>query len=573
MYWKHSISLAILLFVLCSIAAAGNIPNDTYFESKQWNLWNTDQNTGTPGADICWLPASWITTGSSDIRIMVADYGIAITEDGVLCNPDLDDTSRILLGSNLTSTCGSLPRECTSHSFCSHGTSVAGLAAAEMNDNEGITGVCPECELYVVRLWDEGSRDSNTFITIMQEAFNNDIDAMTVGAYPNELEMVDFTKWLDSLDNNGTFVVITGDAEINAMAGGGSHHNLITVGYSGYDDQLITTSSYSHKDSIRTITCPNAGWTTLNGCDTAGACGAGIPDWGIAVSSECNAVPQVAGVIGLLKTLHQDTLTTAQIKSILTNSADKVWQWPEWPAYDEDWADSSWHPGYGNGRMNAFRVLTYYEEGIAGYIRKDSTLSGTVTVFGDLLIGEGAYVTLSSGMNFSFDSGDMYQSVLGEDTATSEIILDGGFVYDAATGGIAGHITSNTTWSDTVLILGDVIIDAGVTVTVDTGTVFIFDELSLFQSPLGDYADSSELISSICGLDYLDPPCGDANGDGSINVGDVVYLQNYVFNNGPAPDPLSSGEVNGDGSVNLGDVIYLNNHVWCNGLPPRCFYW
>ena len=30
--------------------------------------------------------------------------------------------------------------------------------------------------------------------------------------------------------------------------------------------------------------------------------------------------------------------------------------------------------------------------------------------------------------------------------------------------------------------------------------------------------------------------CGDSNGDGDINVGDAVYLINYVFKGGPAPD-------------------------------------
>lgn len=30
--------------------------------------------------------------------------------------------------------------------------------------------------------------------------------------------------------------------------------------------------------------------------------------------------------------------------------------------------------------------------------------------------------------------------------------------------------------------------------------------------------------------------CGDSNGDGQLNVGDAVYMINYVFKGGPAPD-------------------------------------
>ncbi|MCP4567365.1 MAG: hypothetical protein GY841_07285, partial [FCB group bacterium] len=39
-------------------------------------------------------------------------------------------------------------------------------------------------------------------------------------------------------------------------------------------------------------------------------------------------------------------------------------------------------------------------------------------------------------------------------------------------------------------------------------------------------------------LNSANPACGDANGDGAINIGDPVYIINYVFKSGPASDPL-----------------------------------
>jgi hypothetical protein len=42
---------------------------------------------------------------------------------------------------------------------------------------------------------------------------------------------------------------------------------------------------------------------------------------------------------------------------------------------------------------------------------------------------------------------------------------------------------------------------------------------------------------------------GDVNGDGVINVSDVVYLINYLFINGPVPPPLQAGDTNCDGTV------------------------
>jgi hypothetical protein len=62
---------------------------------------------------------------------------------------------------------------------------------------------------------------------------------------------------------------------------------------------------------------------------------------------------------------------------------------------------------------------------------------------------------------------------------------------------------------------------------------------------------------------------GDANGDGQINVSDVVFLINYLFIGGPAPKPLSAGDPNGDCKVNTGDVVYLINYLFAGGAVPK----
>jgi hypothetical protein len=63
---------------------------------------------------------------------------------------------------------------------------------------------------------------------------------------------------------------------------------------------------------------------------------------------------------------------------------------------------------------------------------------------------------------------------------------------------------------------------------------------------------------------------GDANGDGIINLGDVVYLITYLYKDGPAPIPLLAGDVNCDGLVALGDVVYLITYLYKGGPPPPC---
>lgn len=62
---------------------------------------------------------------------------------------------------------------------------------------------------------------------------------------------------------------------------------------------------------------------------------------------------------------------------------------------------------------------------------------------------------------------------------------------------------------------------------------------------------------------------GDANGDATINVSDAVYVINYVFVAGPAPQPLESGDGNCDGVVNVSDAVFLINHVFTGGPGPE----
>lgn len=63
---------------------------------------------------------------------------------------------------------------------------------------------------------------------------------------------------------------------------------------------------------------------------------------------------------------------------------------------------------------------------------------------------------------------------------------------------------------------------------------------------------------------------GDVNGDGVIELGDIVYLINYVFRGGDPPCPMETGDANCDGIVELGDIVYLINYVFRSGPPPAC---
>jgi len=98
------------------------------------------------------------------------------------------------------------------------------------------------------------------------------------------------------------------------------------------------------------------------------------------------------------------------------------------------------------------------------------------------------------------------------------------------------------------------------------GDAAIIDSL-IIEWPNG----ASQTLSNIAinqFMEVTDFMCGDTNGDKQVNVGDAVFLINYVFKGGAGPDPECAGDANGDGNTNVGDAVYLISHVFKGGPGP-----
>ncbi len=63
-------------------------------------------------------------------------------------------------------------------------------------------------------------------------------------------------------------------------------------------------------------------------------------------------------------------------------------------------------------------------------------------------------------------------------------------------------------------------------------------------------------------------PRGDVDDSGNIDIDDVVYLINYIFGGGPAPDPIEKGDVDCSDNVDIDDVVYLINYIFGGGPAP-----
>jgi hypothetical protein len=76
-------------------------------------------------------------------------------------------------------------------------------------------------------------------------------------------------------------------------------------------------------------------------------------------------------------------------------------------------------------------------------------------------------------------------------------------------------------------------------------------------------------IGAACDMGaYERAPCGDVNGDGSVDVSDIFFLINSLFAGGALPPGLAN--VNGDSTIDVSDVFYLINALFAGGPAPSC---
>lgn len=114
--------------------SCSTVPNDTYYDS-QWALPTIS------------APDAWDTITDSTVRIAVLDNGF-YTE-----HPDLDNALNLELAYNsFAGTLGDIDDVSDDEDFIGHGTHVAGIIAAEGNNNNGVCGVAWDAEIVPIRI-------------------------------------------------------------------------------------------------------------------------------------------------------------------------------------------------------------------------------------------------------------------------------------------------------------------------------------------------------------------------------------------------------------------------------------
>ncbi len=64
--------------------------------------------------------------------------------------------------------------------------------------------------------------------------------------------------------------------------------------------------------------------------------------------------------------------------------------------------------------------------------------------------------------------------------------------------------------------------------------------------------------------------CGDTDNNEDVNILDIVFMINFKFKSGPAPENPESADVNHDGNTDILDIVHLVNYKFKSGPAPAC---
>jgi hypothetical protein len=197
---------------------------------------------------------------------------------------------------------------------------------------------------------------------------------------------------------------------------------------------------------------------------------------------------------------------------------------------------------------------------------------------------DGGYIVAGEANSFGADGYDVYliktnssgdtlwsrtYGEAGDDRAYSvQQTTDGGYMVAGITSsfGVGSHDVMLTKLDS----LGNTCIggfvpshNVHVSHTITSPTPVITSPPPTVTSPVNTVTSPGTEVATVCM-----PPCGDVNGDNSIDVGDAIYLIGYLYLAASPPDPSCMGDVNCDSAVDGGDVIYLINYLFTGTSPP-----
>lgn len=215
------------------------VPNDTYFAGNQWGLENTGQAikgaTGIVDADIDG-PTAWGTT-QGRVKVAILDTGI---------DQDHEDLSvkivdKVKDQKNFTDS----P---TDDDLYGHGTHVGGIVAAVTNNNIGVAGGCPNCQLMNGKVLNDSGSGAYSWVAggIIWAADNGaKVINMSLGGSVRSITLERAVNY--AWNKDVVVVAAAGNSGNPSKTYPAAYTNAIAVAATNNQDQKASFSSYGAK--------------------------------------------------------------------------------------------------------------------------------------------------------------------------------------------------------------------------------------------------------------------------------------------------------------------------------------
>ncbi len=408
-----------------------------------------------------------------------------------------------------------------------HDGTTVGLAKAAIHAIDSVNG---EMLNYAIRIQRNGNACQNTEMDFSRALYRSWLQGLTITA----------SQGNDSTDNDTSFRVPSG------MPGS------VAVGGLSVDGIRVAQSNWGNGMKVLA-----PGEAVYRASD---------PNWHRFSSGTSLAAPMTGGALSLIRAANPK-LIAGEAEELLYQTATDIGA----TGYDKFNGWGKINVGAAVARADTFSALFRTNATSGNKILKDSVASKFIfdCVFGSVL-PSGTYTNVAeyqilAAVSFPFNHKPIAmirtRSVEGWPMTT---VTDDGF-------GWAGDTVVQFPWARVTSIDS-----AAQAVVMETGAYWISDDGNnpagvvgwwpCNAPPCDNFALGPDIDIQVTIAGASMP--GDADNKRNVNLSDITYLMNWLFEGGPFPPIMNDADANGDCKVNIADVTYLIARIFSGGPAP-----
>lgn len=318
-----------------------HVPDDTYF-NQQWDM--TQINA----------PAAWnLGTASTSVKVGVLDTGCDLkhsdlTYDGNGYNAGTQQKDGSPVGN--------------------HGTAVAGLAAAELDNQLGVAGVAGDARVHAVSIPNWTEVEVARAINESANAAGVDVINMSFGWWSWDKSIINPAIENAHDKRDVVLVAATGNENNDVIRYPATHPKVLAVGGSDQNDERKRPESpdgerwgASYGTEIDVVAPAVRCWTTDirgEGGYNKGNSSIGDADGDFYkfFNGTSSATPHVAGLAALVKS-YNPSLSNVEIRDVIERTAQKVSTGKYDYSHHSHKRNGRWNVEMGYGRVDAYRAL------------------------------------------------------------------------------------------------------------------------------------------------------------------------------------------------------------------------